>query len=156
MTGEKIGKYTLVELIGQGGMGDVWRARDDLGIEVAIKMLRGGLLTGEREILRFTKEAKALSRLNHPNIGKIFGVEQHMGKPCLIMAFEEGVSLRKLMLYLADPRTSQHLSNQTDIQTLVTEASRYKAIDAVPENAILRSARPAPRIPFHCSRHYHS
>ena len=69
MIGKTLSHYHIVEHIGAGGMGEVYRARDEhLGRDVAIKVLPTGMLTDEAARKRFPKEARALSKLNHPNI----------------------------------------------------------------------------------------
>ena len=69
--------YELVEEIGRGGMGHVWRARDTrLGRDVAIKILPPEFSDDEERLRRFEREAKTLASVNHPHIAQIFGVEQ--------------------------------------------------------------------------------
>src|ERR1700739_2326894 len=71
--GTQLGPYTIVALLGQGGMGLVYRARDErLQRDVAIKVLPPGLLSDEPAKSRFRKEALALARLSHPNIAAVF------------------------------------------------------------------------------------
>jgi serine/threonine protein kinase len=73
----KIGPYEIGELIGEGGMGRVYRARDPrLGRDVAIKVLPEALVADSTRIARFQREAQALASLNDPKIGAIYGVEE--------------------------------------------------------------------------------
>ena len=73
LVGQSLGRYRIVDKIGAGGMGDVYRARDErLERDVALKVLRTGTLTDEAGRKRFHKEALALSKLNHPNIATVF------------------------------------------------------------------------------------
>jgi serine/threonine-protein kinase len=74
VSGEVVaGRYRLTEAIGQGGMGSVWRAHDEvLGREVAVKLLGGALVGGEATRERFGREAYALARLSHPRIAAVF------------------------------------------------------------------------------------
>ncbi len=70
--GTKIGPYEVIGLIGQGGMGEVWRARDTkLDRDVALKVLPEAFTSDPDRLARFEREAKVLASLNHPNIGSI-------------------------------------------------------------------------------------
>ena len=72
IVGQKLGHYRILEQIGAGGMGVVFRARDErLERDVAVKVLPVGALEDEHRRNRFRKEALALSRLNHPNIATV-------------------------------------------------------------------------------------
>jgi len=73
--GTRLGPYEITELIGTGGMGEVYRARDTkLERDVAIKVLPSALATDAGRMARFEREAKVLASLDHPNIGAIFGM----------------------------------------------------------------------------------
>jgi Tol biopolymer transport system component len=75
--GTEIGPYRVVERIGAGGMGEVYRARDaKLARDVALKVLPPTLATDDERLLRFEREAKTLASLNHPHIAQIYGFEQ--------------------------------------------------------------------------------
>ena len=72
----KLAHYEVLELIGKGGMGEVYRARDGkLGRDVAIKVLPEEFAENEERLARFKREAKVLASLNHPNIASIYGLE---------------------------------------------------------------------------------
>src|SRR6266550_2276253 len=74
--GVRLGAYEIVGLLGAGGMGEVYRARDTrLKREVAIKVLPEAFATDPDRLARFDREAELLATLNHPNIGAIFGLE---------------------------------------------------------------------------------
>ena len=76
MTGRSIGHYRLTAKLGQGGMGEVWRATDTkLNREVAIKILPDSFARDPDRLARFTREAQVLASLNHPNIAAIYGVD---------------------------------------------------------------------------------
>ncbi|MCZ6654927.1 MAG: protein kinase [Planctomycetota bacterium] len=89
-----LGSYTILALLGKGGMGEVWRARDStLDREVAIKVLPESLAGDTERVLRFEREAKTLASLNHPNIASIYGFEEADGKRFLVLEFVEGETL---------------------------------------------------------------
>ena len=94
MIGKTLGHYRIVEKIGAGGMGEVYRARDEhLGRDVAIKVLPAGTLTDEHARKRFRKEALALSKLNHPNIETVHDFDTQDGVDFLVMEYIAGVTL---------------------------------------------------------------
>ena len=89
--------YQVVELIARGGMGLVYRANAiELQRQVAIKMILGGLMAGPERIHRFEKEAKALAKLDHPNIVRIYEVGSHQGQPYFAMEYVNGESLQQV------------------------------------------------------------
>jgi Tol biopolymer transport system component len=76
--GTRLGPYEIIALIGAGGMGEVYRARDaKLNRDVAIKVLPDAVALDADRLARFTREAQVLASLNHPNIAAIYGIEQH-------------------------------------------------------------------------------
>ncbi len=88
--GTKLGHYELLSLLGQGGMGTVYRATDTkLGRDVAIKVLPDSFAADGDRLARFTREAQVLASLNHPNIAAIYGVEER----ALVMELVEGTQL---------------------------------------------------------------
>ncbi len=94
MIGKTLSHYRVVEKIGAGGMGEVYRARDEhLGRDVALKVLPAGTLGDEHARKRFRKEALALSKLNHPNIATVFDFDTQDGTDFLVMELVEGVTL---------------------------------------------------------------
>src|SRR5271168_4619442 len=87
--GEKIGHYEVLSLLGQGGMGEVYRARDTkLKRDVALKILPEAFARDPERLARFQREAEVLASLNHPNIAAIYGIEQDT----LVMELAEGES----------------------------------------------------------------
>jgi serine/threonine protein kinase len=78
----RLGPYEVLGLIGAGGMGQVFRARDArLGREVAVKVLPPELLGDPERLARFEREARVLATLNHPNVAAIYGLEDAGGSP---------------------------------------------------------------------------
>ncbi len=93
--GQKLGPYEVVAPIGVGGMGEVYRARDPrLGRDVAIKVLPGELSSDPERLRRFEQEARAASKLNHPNILTVFDIGSHAGAPYIVFELLEGSTLR--------------------------------------------------------------
>jgi serine/threonine protein kinase/Tfp pilus assembly protein PilF len=94
LTGLELSHYRILECIGSGGMGVVYRARDlHLDREVAIKVLRPGTIADESARHRFHKEALALSKLNHANIATIHDFDAQEGLDFLVMEFIPGITL---------------------------------------------------------------
>src|SRR5436309_2699094 len=93
-----IAQYTIVSKIGEGGMGEVWRARDTkLGRDVAIKVLPASLSENTDRLNRFEQEAQAAGALNHPNILVIHHIGIHDGAPYIVSELLEGETLRERM-----------------------------------------------------------
>ncbi len=94
--GTTLGPYTIVEPIGAGGMGQVYRARDSrLGRDVAVKILPPSIAADPGYLKRFEQEARAAGALNHPNIVAVHDVGVHDGSPFLVMELLEGDNLRQ-------------------------------------------------------------
>jgi serine/threonine protein kinase len=93
--GTKLGPYEISALLGAGGMGKVYRARDTrLGRDVAIKVLPGALAQNADRLQRFEQEARLLGTLNHPNLLAIFDVGREDGLQYLVSELLEGKSQR--------------------------------------------------------------
>src|SRR5687768_4331915 len=92
--GREIGAYRIVSLLGQGGMGEVYRAHDSkLGRDVALKMLPESFAREPDRLARFEREARVLASLNHPNIAAIYGFEASGRVPALVLELVEGPTL---------------------------------------------------------------
>ena len=92
--GTRIGVYEITAQIGEGGMGQVYRARDTkLDRDVAIKILPEAFAHDTERLARFQREAKTLASLNHPNIAAIYGLEESAGMTALVMELVEGDDL---------------------------------------------------------------
>ena len=93
-TGTRLGPYEVLAPIGQGGMGEVYRARDTkLGREVALKILPEAFAHDPDRLTRFGREAQVLASLNHPNIGGIYGLEDSGDTKALVLELVEGPTL---------------------------------------------------------------
>ena len=94
MIGRTLGHYRLVECLGRGGMGEVWRARDDrLDRDVAVKVLPVAVSDDEEARGRFEREAKAAAALNHPNICVVYDVGRDGGVDFIVMELVQGPTL---------------------------------------------------------------
>src|SRR5262245_54967025 len=92
--GTRFGAYEVVSLIGSGGMGEVYRARDlNLKRDVALKVLPLDFANDAGRLARFQREAEVLASLNHPNIAQIYGIDRGEGGAALAMELVEGLTL---------------------------------------------------------------
>src|SRR6266849_5789006 len=94
-TGTRLGPYEILAPLGAGGMGEVYRARDErLKRDVAIKVLPVSFSTDPDRLRRFEQEAQAAGALNHPNITAVYDIGQHEGSPYIVQELLEGETLR--------------------------------------------------------------
>jgi len=133
---ERIGKYEIVGVLGQGGMGVVYRARDPrIGRDVAIKTLTEGF-TGDADMLkRFYQEAGHTGNLRHPNIVTVYDFGDEEGLPYIVMEFLDGEPLDKLIR----EKDRLHLSTKLDIIEQVCAALGYAHLQGM----IHRDVKPA-------------
>ena len=89
--GTALGPYAVTAKIGEGGMGEVYRARDTkLDRDVALKVLPQAFTDDPDRLARFEREAKVLASLNHPNIGHLYGLEEAEGQKALVLNWLKG------------------------------------------------------------------
>jgi serine/threonine protein kinase/Flp pilus assembly protein TadD len=140
LPGKSLGPYTILELLGSGGMGEVYLAQDSrLGRRVALKLLPDHFVTNEDRLRRFRQEARAASALNHPNIITIHEIDEAETTHYIVTEFVEGETLRALLI-----RNRIELVRALDIatQTASALAAAHAAgivhRDIKPENIMLR------------------
>ena len=137
--GTKLGPYEIISPLGSGGMGEVYRARDTrLDRSVAVKILPHHLSADSSAKLRFEREAKTVSALNHPNICSLFDVGSQDGTEYLVMECIEGESLAQRIAKGALP-TEQVLKIGTEIADALDKAHRSGVVhrDLKPGNIML-------------------
>jgi serine/threonine protein kinase len=136
---KRIGNYELLAMLGEGGMGQVYRARDTrLHRDVAIKMLHADDLGSPERRVRFAAGARAASALNHPNIVIIYDVGDEDGKPYLVSECVEGETLRALMgRGLPSSRRLLEISVQVAAGLAAAHGAGITHRDLKPENVMV-------------------
>lgn len=95
---KELGCYRLTKIIGRGGMGEVWQAFDThLERDVAIKLMRKELVANEDAARRFAREARAVARLNHPNIVQVYAFGEEDGLAYFVMELVEGETVAQCL-----------------------------------------------------------
>jgi eukaryotic-like serine/threonine-protein kinase len=140
LVGKLIGHYRIESLIGVGGMGEVYLARDErLGRKAALKLLPDNLTIDETQLSRFKNEARSASALNHPNILTVYEIGTEGNRQFIAMEFIEGITLRAS---IARGRINPHAALEIAVQVASALAAAHEAgvvhRDIKPENIMLR------------------
>jgi serine/threonine protein kinase/Tfp pilus assembly protein PilF len=140
LVGKLIGHYRIESLIGVGGMGEVYLARDErLGRKAALKLLPDSLTTDVTQLSRFKNEARSASALNHPNILTVYEIGAEGNRQFIATEFIEGITLRAS---LAHGRINPHPALEIAVQVASALAAAHEAgvvhRDIKPENIMLR------------------
>lgn len=139
------GSYRLIELIGRGGMGEVWKARDRFENEVAIKMLIVGDMATVHQVNRFRKEAQAMAMLQHRNICRIHEVGEVEGVTFIAMEYVEGITLSELLILdRSQESVDSFTSHSSDIGQLIQEIGKQRQIDHQEKGSGLKNYRILP------------
>ena len=152
LLGKKVSHYRVLEIIGGGGMGLVYKAEDlKLGRRVALKFLPEELATDSLTLQRFEREARTASSLNHPNICTVYEFGEHEGQAFLVMELLEGETLRELIsrdaIFAGGEKAQLPLDRLLDIAIQITaglEAAHQKGIihrDIKPANVFVTTHR---------------
>jgi serine/threonine protein kinase len=139
--GTKVGRYEIRSKIGEGGMGEVYRARDEkLNRDVAIKVLPVSFADNHDRLQRFEQEAQAAGTLSHPNILAIFDLGMHEGAPYVVSELLEGESFRDLLSHRR-PSTRKAIDYATQIAHGLAAAHEKGIVhrDIKPDNLFLTS-----------------
>lgn len=140
--GERIGPYTVFDALGSGGMGEVYRARDErLERDVALKFISHRFAEGAAALDRFEREARAASALNHPNICTVYDVGESRGRPYLVLELLDGESLKD-RLFRSPLQLEEILSIARQVSAAL-DAAHSKGIvhrDIKPANIFVTSA----------------
>ena len=150
LTGRRIGVYQIHTLLGAGGMGEVYRARDTkLGRDVAFKILPRAFTADPDRLARFEREARVLASLNHPHIGAIYGVEDTDGVHALVLELVEGETLADRLAKGAVP-LDQALRIAIQIASALDTAHRAGIVhrDLKPGNIMLARSGGASAAPM--------
>jgi serine/threonine protein kinase/Flp pilus assembly protein TadD len=139
MIGTTISHYTILEKLGEGGMGVVYKAQDQkLERTVAIKLLPSHVSESKESNSRFLQEAKATAALNHPNIMNVYEIDEHNGSLFMVMEFIEGQTLSST---LNKAKSGESFSVDQAIEWTVQVATGLKA--AHDKNIVHRDIKPA-------------
>jgi len=141
--GSRLGAYEVLSLIGVGGMGEVYRARDTkLGRDVALKILPASFTHDAERIARFKREAQMLASLSHPNIAGIYGLDEAEGQQFLALELVEGETLAAKLARSADRALPKRGLPVDEALTLARQVA--DALDAAHEKGIIhRDLKPA-------------
>jgi eukaryotic-like serine/threonine-protein kinase len=132
LTGTRLGPYEVLGLVGAGGMGEVYRARDSrLGREVAIKTLPASLADDPERLRRFEREARAVASLNHPHVLTVHDVGTHEGVPYVVTVRRRGRSYRRALRR----RAGRLLRPRTGTRRLAAGAAARRATGASARSA---------------------
>ena len=140
--GTRLGPYEIVERLGAGGMGEVYRARDPrLSREVAVKLISTDGATSADRLRRFENEARAAAQLAHPNVVTVFDVGTHDGHPYLVLELLEGETLRETLRSAGLPPLRQAVTWALEISRGLAAAHERGIVhrDLKPENVFLTS-----------------
>jgi eukaryotic-like serine/threonine-protein kinase len=154
--GNRFGQFEILGILGAGGMGSVFRARDTaLGRDVALKFLSQNLLSDPGSTARFEQEARVLAALSHPNIAAIYGISLQPPFPFLVLELVPGETLREKIVAGPIP-TDEALAIARQIALALAEAHRHGIVhrDLKPANIKLTEAGDVKVLDFGLAKAY--
>jgi eukaryotic-like serine/threonine-protein kinase len=140
ITGRTLGDFQVLRKLGQGGMGQVYLARQlSLKREVALKLLRGDLAQNATALKRFQAEAEAVARISHPNIVQVYAIGEHEGLRYMALEYVEGRNLRDFLERKGPPDLPIALAIVRQVAAALLRASELGIVhrDIKPENILL-------------------
>ncbi|WP_300963389.1 protein kinase domain-containing protein, partial [Faecalibaculum rodentium] len=141
MLREVANRYSIIALIGQGGMADVYKAFDTiLNRVVAVKVLRSKLSEDPMTLVRFQREAYAASKLSHPNIIDIYDVGEAEGLHYIVMEFVRGRTLKQLVMQRGALDVPEAVAIMKQLTSAVSHAHEHQIIhrDIKPQNVLIK------------------
>lgn len=140
LPGERLGHFELLEFVGGGGMGKVFRARDTrLARSVALKILMPEHAADQETVLRFQNEAQSAARLDHENIARVYYVGEDRGLHYIVFEFIEGVNVRDLVAKNGPLPLAEAVSYTLQVAEALTHASARNVVhrDIKPSNLLI-------------------
>ena len=155
LTGKKVSHYRILQVLGGGGMGVVYKAEDlKLGRSVAIKFLPPEMAKDPKAFARLEREARAASSLDHPNICSIYHLAEHEGRPFIVMQLLEGKTLREWIEHVDHQSTASRVGELLDLAIQISDgldAAHRKGIihrDIKPTNIFVTTQNQAKILDF--------
>ncbi len=134
-------RYMTVTSLGEGGMADVYLAMDTiLNREVAVKVLRGELSEDPVALLRFLREASAVSKLHHPNVVEVYDVGEYKNKNYIVMEYIRGRTLKQLIAQRGALQKEEAVEIMKQLVSAVAHAHENNIIhrDIKPQNVLVK------------------
>jgi serine/threonine protein kinase/class 3 adenylate cyclase len=139
---QALGRYKLIEVIGTGGMGTVWRGMDRFGNVLAIKILHSSQTVTEAQLKRFRREADIMARLPHRNICRVYEMNDYDGVQYLAMEFVDGLPLSDLLYENASTESANGTARDIDLRALIRSLRSRRSVQDEVANGAETPQRP--------------